>query len=589
MKNYKNWPIRKKLLLSMTAFSVIPIIIVTVVAIFITYGTMRDQLIYNYSMSSVWLQDRLEQRLKEFTSSFYEFEVNRDIKADIMDWYSTGQDPNYEVQWRLISALNAVISMDSTINSIDFYVLNQGKVLVAERSGARLEETGARLDGWYSRPPDAQTNLVFWRDGKELLVAHQITRFEDKAPMALIVMHLRPYEMQRILSDIKSTPDESIFILGDEDLLLEADYGTQVSFAESDIQAMTQTLSSTVSRKTLYEGNFWFYQPVSGGKLQLLITVPNSHLVFALWTTFLSGLIAAIIAAVLSIICSALYSQVISRPIAELSKQMRTFTLKDKALALPAARTDEIGVLQESFSAMVTRNQELIATEFQAKIEKRNAQLRALQAQINPHFMYNTLQVIGGMALRRDAAEVYSMTVALSDIMRYSLNFSKEMVPLAEEMKYLQSYLAIQNQRFDQRIELQVNLSEKALNCNILKLILQPLIENSFEHGLVEKQGEWRIEIAGECTEDGDLILSVSDNGLGIPAQRLQQIQEELAHDAERALGTSSHIGLCNVDSRIRIRYPGGNYGVTIESSPEKGTTVWVHMRAEFEEAHHDS
>lgn len=181
------------------------------------------------------------------------------------------------------------------------------------------------------------------------------------------------------------------------------------------------------------------------------------------------------------------------------------------------------------------------------------------------------------------------MTVALSDIMRYSLNFSKEMVPLAEEMKYLQSYLAIQNQRFDQRIELQVNLPEKALDCHILKLILQPLIENSFEHGLVDKQGEWHIEIAGECTEDGDLILSVSDNGLGIPEWRLKQIREELSRSAEQALGTGSHIGLCNVDSRIRIRYPGGSYGVAIESSPGNGTTVWVHMRAELGEVHHGS
>lgn len=589
MKNYKNWPIRKKLLLSMIAFSVIPIIAITAVAVLITYGTMRDQLIYNYSMSSVWLQDRLEQRLKEFTSSFYEFEVNRDIKADIMDWHSTGQDPNYEAQWRLISSLNAIISMDSTINSIDLYILNQGKVLVAERSGARLEEIGARLDQWYKRPPNAQTNLVFWRDDKELLVAHQITRFADNAPMALIIMHLRPYEMQRILSDIKSTPDESIFILGDEQSLLESDRGTQTNFVVSDVQDMAKTLSATPSRKALHAGHFWFYQPVSREKLQILITVPNSHLILALWTTFLSGLIAAILAAVLSIICSALYSRVISRPIAALSEQMRNFTLKDGAFPIPATRTDEIGVLQESFGAMVTKNQELIATEFQAKIEKRNAQLRALQAQINPHFMYNTLQVIGGMALKKNSDEIYNMTVALSDIMRYSLNFTNEMVPLAEEMKYLQSYLAIQNQRFDQRIELQVNLSEKALNCHILKLILQPLIENSFEHGLVEKQGEWRIEIAGECTEEGDLILSVSDNGLGIPERRLEQIQGELARDAERALGTSSHIGLCNVDSRIRIRYPGGNYGVTIESSPENGTTVWVRMRAELEEAHYGS
>ena len=442
----------------MAAFSVVPIVIVTAVALAITYNTMRDQLIYNYRMSGVWLQDRLEQEIKDYTSQFYEFEVNREVKADIMDWCATGREPDYEARWRIITALNAAISMDSTINSIDLYNLNAGAVLVAERAGARMEETGDRLDGWQSRAPDGQTNLVFWREGNEILAAHQITRFADKAPMALMVMHLRPYELQRILADIKSTPDESIIVLGDGGGLLEADCAAGTEPGGEEVLAAANTLAATESREMLRDGVFWFYQPVSGGKMQLLLTVPNSNLVSALWTTFLSGLVAAALAVAAAVACSVVFSRAISRPIAELSERMRTFTLKDGRTDAPPPRTDEIGVLQESFGVMVARNQERIAAEFQTKLEKRNAQLRALQAQINPHFMYNTLQVIGGMALKRKAPEIYSVTVALSDIMRYSLNFSKEMVPLGEEMKYLESYLTIQNQRFDQRIGLEVRL-----------------------------------------------------------------------------------------------------------------------------------
>lgn len=584
MHRYRNWPIRRKLLVSMIAFTVIPVIIITSVALMITYNTMRDQLIYNYRMSSGWLQNRLELEVKDYTSQFYEFEVNKEVKADILTWCTSGREPGYEAKWRMITALNGTISMDSAINSIDLYNLNNDTVLVAERAGARLEQTGDRLERWFSRGEGAQTNVVFWREGNEILVAHQIMRFQDKSPLALVVMHMRPYRLQGILEDIKTTEDESIVVLSDQNELIEADYGKNADFTEEQILDVAHILAGTASRETLRDGDFWFYRAVNGGKLQILLTVPNSNIVSALWTTFLSGLVAAVLAVAASILCAALYSRAIARPIARLSETMRNFTLRDVASAPDTPRTDEIGTLEESFTVMVERNQELIASEYQTKIAKRNAQLRALQAQINPHFMYNTLQVIGGMALKKKAPEIYSVTLALSDIMRYSLNFSKEMVPLREEMRYLEDYLTIQNQRFDNRIALETELADTVMDCMIPKLILQPLIENSFEHGLVDKTGSWRIKITGEENSEGDLSLVVTDNGLGIPSWRLAQIREELAKDAEKALRTASHIGLCNVDSRIRLRYPGGDYGVTVESEEGAGTTVRVRMKAEHGE-----
>lgn len=581
---YKNWSIRKKLLISMVGFSVIPIILVTAVALGTTYQTMRGQLTYNYRMSSVWLQDRLEQKAEEYSSRFYEFEVDKQTKDAIMGWCMSDEELDYTDRWQIITALNNAISMDNALNSIELFNYQKGEVLVAERAGARMEATGDRLDEWNARSGEEQTNLVFWRSENEILVAHQIMRFSDKEPLALIVMHLRPYELQRILEDIKSTPEESIVVLGDGGCILEADYGTGAQLTEQEVRQAVEQLSAGDSRDAQWGDNFWFYQPVSGGKLQILLVVPNAYLLNALGTTLLGGIGAAVVAVILSVICSVLYSRAVSRPIAELSGQMRNFIIKDEELRLPEGQTHEVAVLQESFRVMVERNQRLIATEFQTKLEKRNAQLRALQAQINPHFMYNTLQVIGGMALKYHASEVYQMTVELSDILRYSLNFSREMLPLRQEMKYLNSYIAIQNQRFGQRICWQVDIPEEALDVLVPKLILQPLIENCFEHGLVDKAGSWTIRLQGGFDAEGALELTVSDNGTGVPPWRLEQIRQMLRRDAERALGTGAHIGLRNVDSRIRLRYPDGNYGVEIDSRPNEGTTVRVRLKAVYEE-----
>ena len=178
----------------------------------------------------------------------------------------------------------------------------------------------------------------------------------------------------------------------------------------------------------------------------------------------------AIIAVLASVVCSVVYSKAISRPIRDLSEEMKTITLNEYSGSTLESREDEIGILQDSFNHMITRNKELIAQQYQAKLEKRNAQLRALQAQINPHFMYNTLQVIGGMALEKDAPEVYSVTLALSDILRYSLNFSKEMVCLEEEVEYLKSYVMIQNERFGGKVQLKLELEPDTRKCLIPKL-----------------------------------------------------------------------------------------------------------------------
>ena len=291
--------------------------------------------------------------------------------------------------------------------------------------------------------------------------------------------------------------------------------------------------------------------------------------------------------AVLASVASAIvFSHTVTRPIRDLSEQMTSLKLHEhKETPHPRVRNDEIGVLQTSFDHMIARNKELIAQTFKSAVEKRDAQLRALQAQINPHFMYNTLQVIGGMALKKDAPEIYQVTLALSDILRYSLNFSEEMVTLEEEIRYLKSYVTIQNKRFNDRIELRLKLQPDTLHLRIPKLILQPLAENSFEHGLTEKPGAWILTIESRRGDHSELIISVMDNGTGFTEERLKDIQEMLEKSADDALHKDSQIGLANVDARIRLCSPGNGYGVFIESSESQGTTVRVVLKAENEGA----
>ncbi|WP_130837847.1 sensor histidine kinase [Lachnoclostridium sp. Marseille-P6806] len=583
MKQFKNISIRKKILISMLIFTLLPIILVAAVATTITYQTMRDQIIYDHRMSSGWLQDRLSLDMNTIQDRFYDFEVDKAVKNDIYQWCVKGETLNYSAQWRIITLMNTLISMDSRINSIEIHNLSDDSVLVAARSGAHLDVRGNQLDRWFARDEGLQSNLMFMREENELLAIHQIHRFDDKLPIAVVVARFRPYQLQNILDEIKTVPEETILVFNDQNELLEADYGTTWNMDSRTVEAVRSELASGERKEESCNEQFWFYRSVNNGKIQVLLTVPNKTIVDALYPTVASCILVAVVAVMASIICSTVYSKAVSRPIRQLSSEMKNVTLNEYSGSILENRGDEIGILQDSFNHMIARNRELIAQQYQAKIEKRNAQLRALQAQINPHFMYNTLQVIGGMALEKGAPEIYSITLALSDIMRYCLNFSKEMIALEEEITYLQSYVIIQNERFDGRVHLKLSIAPETQKCLIPKLILQPLAENSFEHGLPEKEGPWLLEIESSLTKESDLLILVKDNGVGLEKERLDELREKIRQDTTQVLKSGSHIGLANVHARIRLRSQNEMHGVTIASSPEAGTTIRVLMPAVLE------
>ncbi len=584
MGRYRNLSIRKKILLTILAFSLLLVGSTTAITVQISRNTLKSQLIYDRKMSIGWLQDRLALETKDYVNQFYNFEVNKEIKSIIMDWCKNGKSLNFTSKLQLISAMNTVISMDSNINSIELFNLKTDQVLVARRSGADMEESEEKLKFWEERDKALQTNIMFKREGKEIMIAHQIYDFYENVPVALITMKIRPYEIQDILENIKTTENESVMLFNDEGELIEADYSKSDSQIQTmDLAEITRKFQESKEQEFYYKDNFWFYRSVNGGKLVILFAVPGFVITNAMRQMLIAGLVIAGIAVIISIAGSVLYSGILSKPIIALAGKMQTAMINNYSEKVPADRKDEIGILQNSFNLMMERNQRLIKQEYQSKIEKREAQVRALQAQINPHFMNNTLQTIGGIALERNVSKIYDMTTSLSDIMRYSLNFTREMVCLREEIHYLQEYLNIQNERFDNRIEFEVQVKKELMEYVVPKLILQPILENSLEHGLINKAGMWNIQLKAMLTTTNDLLLQISDNGIGLSKERLAQIKEILEEDAGNALKTSSHIGLGNVHSRIRLKYADSKYGVTIESQSGEGTTVCVLTKAEKE------
>ena len=231
-------------------------------------------------------------------------------------------------------------------------------------------------------------------------------------------------------------------------------------------------------------------------------------------------------------------------------------------------RDDEIGVLIKSYQDMRTRLSNLINMNYKNKIEQKELELRQLQNQINPHFIYNTLESIHMMAEINDDLDTSIMAEYFGAIIRYSMNRRINTVTLKEEMEIIDNYIYLQKIRFDQLFTIENMIDEELLNCEIIKMIIQPLIENAIYHALSECMGDGKIIIQGVHIDD-KLVLTISDNGVGIKENDLKDLNDYINDKNSKFKG----IALRNINKRLKLQY-GEAFCLEIFSVYGAGTSM---------------
>ncbi|MCK5758993.1 MAG: sensor histidine kinase [Clostridiales bacterium] len=272
------------------------------------------------------------------------------------------------------------------------------------------------------------------------------------------------------------------------------------------------------------------------------------------------------------IIASIFISYKISQPIKQLEFQMNRIEKGDFNIDLMEVRgEDEVKHLTRSFNLMIARIRHLMSQIITEQEAKRKNELKALQAQINPHFLYNTLDSIIWMNENKNHEGVSNMTAALAKLFRISLSQGREVISVNEEIEHAVSYLMIQKMRYKNKFDYKIDVPEHIGQYTTLKLIIQPIIENSIYHGINKIPDKGMINIKVR-TEEDVLIFSVSDNGYGISEEQLKSIMT-----SESTSKHSSGVGLKNVNERLKLYY-GEKFGVFIESELEVGTTVYIRI-----------
>lgn len=273
----------------------------------------------------------------------------------------------------------------------------------------------------------------------------------------------------------------------------------------------------------------------------------------------------------IALLISYYVSKRIIRPIQRLNRRITQFNGVKRILPFRSSE-DELGILENSFNDMVVRIAELIERQNEEKDRQREMELNALQAQINPHFLYNTLDAIGWMAKINKQKNIEEIVIALSHFYRLGLHKGDKYITVEEEVGIAKNYIAIETMRTPGKFEVTYDISDDILHFKILKMLLQPLIENALKHGIRGKRGKGKLLIRG-YRAGNDLVFEISDDGEGFEVKELEKEDEPPRYKG-------GGYGIRNVNERIRLEY-GSGYGLEIRSALGHGTTSVVKVKTE--------
>lgn len=283
----------------------------------------------------------------------------------------------------------------------------------------------------------------------------------------------------------------------------------------------------------------------------------------------------SLVCAVMGLLCLLLclwggwvLSRHLSRPVRELSAAMEQAQQGNFSLRLPAGREDELGRLNDSFNRMMAEYQENLRRSVQHEKELNDARLRMMQAQLNPHFLYNTLDSLKWMGVTHNVPQVGALAADLASLLRASIS-GNEFVTLEEELELVERYIDIQSIRFADRFVCEIAVDEQYQGCMVPKLVLQPLVENAILHGVSDREDGY-IKLWAEGDEK-TVTLFVSDNGCGMPPEMVAAINRGDAREA------GGHLGIYNVNSIIKLHF-GAQYGISASSAPGRGSRVRVRL-----------
>lgn len=585
----RNINIRTRLSAAFILLAILPLIIITIVFSLTSYHDSEQRAIASNSKIATQTMLNISNTFDNYERVFEEVAMDNTTVASIYTYHDL---KSYEQTDFWIQMRNKLASYVCNIKGIDSFE-------VRDKYGERFYcGTPITATDFFSSAIVAAANeqpLLTWsvqkkedsRDTKDYIILSKnlfVQSYPNVTGCAVMTIDLS--YIHEICSQIINYDDMQLVICDQDGTVISQSNNNQFSKIDSDLLNLLSAdhLSGTSFRYN-YEGTEYLISSsmISNTNWYVISLTSYSALMRSTYRNLFFSFSVMLLLAALCVIVTTVITRSIAQPVKILSDAMAHTTEMDFSERIDdkwASSRDELGKLTRGFNNMTSRLEYLIEENYKAEIQRKSleslkneAELNALQQQINPHFLYNTLETINWMAEANGESDIANMATALGSFFRKSISRGKEYISVEDEISNVRNYVYLQKIRFGDRFDVEWQIDPSLYPHMIIKLILQPLVENAIIHGMENLEKDGKIIIKGSCDDDF-IDFVISDNGCGIPADRLKHLEAYINGVQDEHFHS---IGVKNVHQRIKLYY-GDEYGLKFESSESTGTTVKIHI-----------
>ncbi len=573
--------IKQKLLLLFSVQIIIPMAFMGMM-----FYKNTESIIQNKSVSySADLLKMIELRMNDFSSNLVS--ITDDILYDAK-MYAILDEKKSEVATEDLrdycyNLLRRICLSNKEIQSITLASLNEYEYSYDLNAGGVSIESSASFKAMLEKARLAQHKPTWYTEVDEenkvrnLYLIRMIYDSDDFSERGLIILQINRQRLKDVYNDLSTEFMQSINILSKDNKWIIGTEEDWYNEKENEwISNQADNWGYRIDKKEQrllafmnIEGTEW--KIVAEGSLNQLVNEEMGHFrfLFIIVMTFTILLLS---------IFSILMAMDILSPINRLVHSIKKVEEENIHQEVIVDREDELGYLSKCFNKMSKEIDNLLNRVYKEELTRREAELKALQAQINPHFLFNTLESINWMAQLNNVPEIRDMVTSLGALIEASIGKGSPMVPLSKELKYIDSYLLIMKNRYGERLSYESDIDTSLLGQEVPKLILQPLIENAIYHGIdkMRKKGTIKLTIR---REDETIYIEIMDNGKGMLPEEVEDLNQKFKEDRDDyILGDNrKSIGLANVNGRVKLFF-GKDYGLQIESEYETYTKMKLYL-----------
>lgn len=514
----------------------------------------------------------------------------------IQQWLKTGHQFNAEQRLEAENALRRYVALNFPEIIGMFMVTPDHRILTMSNLSLTSEQK-VMEEPWYSNDLLEEvkvipTHRVKYVSGDVRVLSLEIPIYsvENIDYLGKLVIDFLPEEIENTFAQAKLAPSGQFFIVSDTDTIVYYSDYRLLGLERKETNLGQLDLSDNENASIQNWNNMRMLVAVEKSETtgwSFVSVVPFDEMATATKNTPNAMLISFLIIAICITFIVPFMSAAFVKPIIHLRQVMKSVERGDLHVrASNVSGHDEFQYLNRSFNAMIDKMNELLETvstmklrEVTLELKEKEAMVKALQNQINPHFLYNALDIIKSIAYLEDMSEIVKMSRSLADFYRYTAHDTNGFVKLEDELNHLKHYLSIIHVRFPAKLQTKYSVNEKFMEQLIPKLIVQPLVENAVKYGIEPRGGKGSI-IINAYDEKETLIIEVADNGPGIPSERLDyihQILRQVTENVHSGYVRNQSLGIANVHARIVLNY-GELYGLSISSFEGRGTVVSIRL-----------